>query len=422
MSNSPIASLEAEIGAGAERLFAALAETAPARPDPAGDWAKKAWTQLTQHGYLLAMADERHGGIGATWQDIWPLLSGLGRHQLALPLAETLAGTGLLAALGLEPGLLSGKPLALAWAGQSQALRVEIAGSPSPGRVLSGAGKASPAATGSAGATPEAASPEGAGPAAARPARGAGQPPGRGLRLSGRIERVAWGSQAGHLLACLPGTGLVLIALDDPAHVQIERGEDAAGLPSDTLLFDQAGGERIGHGRRDAGGDPILIVGAAARAIAMTGALESVLAQSVRHAGERVQFGRPIGRNQALQFQIAQLAGEVATARASARAAAVGLSSGTAEGFGDEALTAVAVAKLIAGEAAAVAIATGHQVHGAIGFTREHRLHRATHRLWAWRAEFGAESWWADRLGAAAIASGARGFWPALTDGSLLRS
>jgi acyl-CoA dehydrogenase len=422
MSNRPNASLEAEIGAGAERLFAALAANAPARPDPADGWAREAWSRLSEQGYLLAMADERHGGIGASWQDIWPLLHGLGRHQLPLPLAETLVGTGLLAALGLEPGLLGGKPLALAWTGQSQALRVEVAGSPSPGRVLSGAGKASPAATDSAGATPETASPEDAGPAAAMPARDTGQPPGRGLRLSGRIARVAWASQAGQLLACLPGAGLVLIALDDPSHVRIEHGEDAAGLPSDTVHLDQASGERIGHGRRDAGGDPVLIAGAAARAIAMTGALESVLEQSVRHAGERVQFGRPIGRNQALQFQLAQLAGEVATARASARAAAVGLSSGTAEGFGNEALTAVAVAKLIAGEAAAVAIATGHQVHGAIGFTREHRLHRATHRLWAWRAEFGAESWWADRLGAAAIASGARGFWPALTDGSLLRS
>jgi len=222
---TPADSLEHEIGAGAERLFAALAESAPARPDPAGDWARWAWAQLAEHGYLLAMADERQGGIGATWQDIWPLLSGLGRHQLALPLAETLAGTGLLAALGLEPGLLGGKPLALAWAGQTRALRTETPGSAVAGRMMSGADKASPAA--------------------ASPVPIAGRSRGHSLRLSGRIERVAWGSQAGHLLAYLPGTGLVLIALDDPAHGRLERDEDAASLPSDTLLFDQAVGERI---------------------------------------------------------------------------------------------------------------------------------------------------------------------------------
>lgn len=372
--------LEAAIAAGAARLYGALASEQAQAQAPASDqWATNAWTQLAQQGYPQAMAAEDQGGIAANWQEIWPLLHGLGRYQLALPLAETVVGIGLAAPLGVGPSRLGGGPLSLAWGGQTGGLRVE------------------PAAAGSIAA----------------------------LLVSGRLERVAWASQAGHLLAWLPGHGLTLMALGDSARVQIESAVDAAGLPCDTLQLDQARAERLGfapQAEQRSTIDPVLVAGAAARAIAMVGALESVLEQTVRYAAERVQFGRPIGRNQALQFQLAQLAGEVATARASARAAAVGLSSGTAEGFGNEALTAVAVAKLIAGEAAAVAIATGHQVHGAIGFTREHRLHRATHRLWAWRAEFGAESWWADRLGAAAIASGARGFWPALTDGSLLRS
>ena len=63
--------------------------------------------------------------------------------------------------------------------------------------------------------------------------------------------------------------------------------------------------------------------------------------------------------------------------------------------------------------------AIAHQVHGAIGFTHEHSLHFATRRLWAWREEFGADAWWAERLGQAAIAAGAAGFWPALTQRAL---
>src|SRR3546814_1067112 len=56
-----------------------------------------------------------------------------------------------------------------------------------------------------------------------------------------------------------------------------------------------------------------------------------------------------------------------------------------------------------------------HQVHGAIGFTYEHALHFATRRLWSWRAEFGAESHWAELLGRAAIRRGADRLWPDLT-------
>ena len=46
-----------------------------------------------------------------------------------------------------------------------------------------------------------------------------------------------------------------------------------------------------------------------------------------------------------------------------------------------------------------------HQVHGAIGVTREHDLHRYTLRLVAWRSEFGAASWWSRRLGRRTVAS-----------------
>ena len=51
------------------------------------------------------------------------------------------------------------------------------------------------------------------------------------------------------------------------------------------------------------------------------------------------------------------------------------------------------------GEAAGTGAAIAHQVHGAMGFTYEHTLHHATRRLWAWREEFGNETYWAMRLG-----------------------
>jgi acyl-CoA dehydrogenase len=54
-------------------------------------------------------------------------------------------------------------------------------------------------------------------------------------------------------------------------------------------------------------------------------------------------------------------------------------------------------------------------MHGAIGFTREHRLHLYTTSLWTWRDEFGGQVFWARQLGQAALAAGGTGYWPMVT-------
>ena len=66
------------------------------------------------------------------------------------------------------------------------------------------------------------------------------------------------------------------------------------------------------------------------------------------------------------------------------------------------------------GEAAGVGAGIAHQVLGAIGFTREHVLHRFTQRLWAWRDDFDNESAWAVRLGRLVAARGSDSLWPLL--------
>jgi acyl-CoA dehydrogenase len=148
----------------------------------------------------------------------------------------------------------------------------------------------------------------------------------------------------------------------------------------------------------------------------MSGAMQWTLEQSVHYAQDRVQFGKPIGRNQALQQSLALLAGEVAASRMAAQAACADLD---AVDLGAAARFSVAVAKIRAGEAAGHAIAISHQIHGAMGFTREHALQFATRRLWSWRREFGTESWWAERLGQAAIERGSASLWPAITSREL---
>jgi acyl-CoA dehydrogenase len=188
---------------------------------------------------------------------------------------------------------------------------------------------------------------------------------------------------------------------------------DHARMPSDTLRFDAAPCIAQAAAALPLA-QPVWTLGALARSLMMVGALESALEQSVRYAGERVQFGKPIGRNQALQQQLALMAGDVAAARMAALTAAADAPD-SARPDAPAAAFSIAVAKVRCGEAATSACAIAHQVHGAIGFTREHPLHFATRRLWAWREQFGSDAHWAARLGALAIAAGGSGFWPALT-------
>ena len=46
-----------------------------------------------------------------------------------------------------------------------------------------------------------------------------------------------------------------------------------------------------------------------------------------------------------------------------------------------------------------------------MGYTHEHTLHHFTRRVWAWRDEFGNESWWQQRLGRHLAVLGAGGLW-----------
>jgi len=77
----------------------------------------------------------------------------------------------------------------------------------------------------------------------------------------------------------------------------------------------------------------------------------------------------------------------------------------------------VAAAKLRASAAAGLAARYAHQVHGAIGFTREHGLHHHTRRLWSWREEFGADEYWALELGRALASRGPAQLWASLSGG-----
>jgi acyl-CoA dehydrogenase len=154
----------------------------------------------------------------------------------------------------------------------------------------------------------------------------------------------------------------------------------------------------------------LMLMGGVARSLQIAGALESMLDISVRYSNERVAFEKKISKFQAVQHNLAKLAGESAAALAAATSAADAIASGKT--FDDELFLEAVSAKVRCSEAAEKGAAIAHQVHGAIGFTIEHILHRYSLRALAWRDDFGNESYWAVELGKLVAARGADELWP----------
>ncbi len=150
---------------------------------------------------------------------------------------------------------------------------------------------------------------------------------------------------------------------------------------------------------------------ALARAAQMRGALEHMLALTVEYANTRVQFGKPLGKQQAVQHQLALMAEEVAAAGVAVDFAAARFGSASSAARKE----AVAVAKLRAGEATGKAAEIAHQIHGAIGFTQEYQLQRYSRRAWAWRDECGNEDEWALWLGRQVTRPDAPPIWHTIT-------
>lgn len=140
---------------------------------------------------------------------------------------------------------------------------------------------------------------------------------------------------------------------------------------------------------------------AAVVAAQMAGALKAVFDRTLQYANERQQFGRPIGKFQAIQHQLAVMSEHVFAAR---MAAQLGCSAGHGgRGVLPDRLR-VATAKARCSEAALVVSELAHAIHGAIGFTEEYDLQLFTRRLHAWRQTAGSEAYWHGVAGEALLA------------------
>ena len=337
-----------------------------------GQWPEGLWRALEEAGLPRMAVPEEAGGSGVGLADALAVLRVAGRFAAPAPLAEALLASWLLARAGLP---VPDGPLTLAPVRAADPLRLSRDGD--------------------------------------------------AWVLHGHAERVPWARHARTIvvIAAAPGAGEDAGAAEGPAWAatvdraacRIEPGTNLADEPRDAIAFDgvRVLGESVRPLTDGMDREALRALGALTRALLIAGALEHVLEQSVNHVSERKQFGRPLAKFQVLQHYLARMAGEVAAVGTAVEAA---LNELDRAGERPEAATlAMAVAKVRAGEAAGMAAATAHQVHGAIGFTYDHALHHWTKRLWSWRDEFGNEAQWAGYLGERVVAAGGDALWPLLT-------
>jgi alkylation response protein AidB-like acyl-CoA dehydrogenase len=113
------------------------------------------------------------------------------------------------------------------------------------------------------------------------------------------------------------------------------------------------------------------------RAFDALGAAARLLDMTVSYAGQREQFGAPIGSFQAVKHHCADMAVAVEAGRATLWAAALALDTASAAARSRAASAAAAYTKSAAAKVAGTAL----QVHGGIGFTWEHDLHLFLRRI-----------------------------------------
>jgi len=343
-----------QLADSAERLFTAHAGKDVLRAAEQDVFPQALWDAVTEAGFTVAMLPEAAGGFGATVAEAMRLLQIAAAHAAPIPLAETMLAGWWLARAGLAvpDGPLSLAPVRL---GEVLTLRAE----------------------------------------------------GGGWRLCGTATRIPWARHATALAVLAEGPSGPMLAAAPAAGFTVTPDANLAGEPRDAITLDAVlPADAVAPAPADSA--RWRAAGAAIRTVQIAGALSRALALSVSYAQTRVQFGRPIGKFQAIQQSLAILAGQSAAAIAAADMAADALAGGLPP-------LLVGAAKARAGEAASIAAGLAHQAHGAIGFTREYELHHATRRLWSWRDEFGHEAEWNAVVGRAALAAGADGLWPALT-------
>lgn len=220
---------------------------------------------------------------------------------------------------------------------------------------------------------------------------------------AGALRGVGWARRAETLLVW-PRNGTPYLA--ELTGAGIEPGANLASEPRDTVTVLPEARTPLPEAPSRASAEARA---ALLNSAAITGAARGAHEITRVHVTRRHQFGRPL-------IAVRAVANALATMRAELMSVQAALDRACAVHTDDSARSraATAAVKIRAARAATSIARSAHQLHGAMGVTREHSLHHVTRKLWAWRDEHGTERDWSARLGRMAVTS-ADGVWDDLT-------
>jgi alkylation response protein AidB-like acyl-CoA dehydrogenase len=221
-------------------------------------------------------------------------------------------------------------------------------------------------------------------------------------KVDGAVENVPLHAGVTHLVVPVSDQGVMRIARFASDGVTTDYRENLAGEPRARIQFNEAAPLELSLPLANVSDQGLMEFCALVRACQIAGAMERMNELTVAYVKERQQFGRALGKFQAIQHKVADIAGESALANAAIEQAVREFSEHPRpfSGNGDTFLS-VATAKVVASEAAGTVSRLAHQCHGAMGFSFEYPLQQCSRRIWNWREEYGSEFYWSERIGMA---------------------
>ena len=290
------------------------------------------WTLMVDQGWIGISTPESAGGLGMGSVEAAVLLEQLGRHLAPVPLNQHLNALHVLADTPWSEGLLEGSLIATV---ARRSVERNADGS-----------------------------------------------------VTGRPEPVIYGASA-DLLVVPAGDELVavdLTAIDRKPEPAMDRTRELAWIEMEEVPAVTVGDASAVAAHLDRG--------AVFHSLELLGAGEAVMGIAVDYAGQREQFGQPIGAFQAVKHRCADMLVDVEGMRSTAYHAAWSIGAGD-----PDAPVAAAVAKIWCSDAGLRVAESALQVHGGIGFTWESDVHLYLKRIQLDQVSFGDAEYHRTRLG-----------------------
>ncbi|WP_153504446.1 acyl-CoA dehydrogenase family protein [Cumulibacter manganitolerans] len=302
------------------------------------------WGRYAELGALALPFAEEHGGAGMGFAEVGVVLEEFGKALALEPYISTvLLGGGLVNEAGTDAqkeellgGVAEGSTK-LAFAAQEPGARYDLS---APQTKASGSGEQ--------------------------------------YTLSGEKTGVLGGDSADKLIVSASVDGEVgLFVVDANGQgVTLMPLKQADGFGAANVLLDNAPAQRLGSGDASATIQKVIDIATAGLCAEAVGAMDSALKMTSEYLHTRVQFGQPIGVNQALQHRAADMYVSLELARSMALFARLAAAS-----YGENSHRDINAAKIEIDKCAQHISQESIQMHGGIGMTMEYPIGHFAKRL-----------------------------------------